>query len=209
MCALKILLADDHPVFRRGMKAVIGGLGVSHEILEAGDGRGAFEIASMQTIDLFLLDIKMPELDGYELSKLLLKRDPKAKIIVITMYGDAPLIAALFRLGVRGFLIKNTDAEEIVTAIRQVLAGDLFYHNSFEDVIRRERHLKTLSPFEFTPREMELVKLLSQGKTSKDVANILGLTPKTIETYRSRIIEKTGVKNIAELLNYFHKNGLL
>jgi DNA-binding NarL/FixJ family response regulator len=207
--ALRILLADDHPVFRKGLKAVINGLGIPHEVLEAGDGWMAFEIASTQVVDLFLLDIKMPELDGYELSKLLLKKDPKTKIIVMTMYDDNALIVNLFRLGVRGFLVKNTDPEEIILAIQQVLAGDLFYNDTFKEVIQRERNRQTLPPFEFTPREMELVALLSNGKTSKEIAATLGLTLKTIETYRSRIIEKAGVRNIAELLNYFHKNGLL
>jgi DNA-binding NarL/FixJ family response regulator len=207
--ALRILLADDHPVFRKGLKAVINGLGIPHEVLEDGDGRMAFEIASTQVVDLFLLDIKMPELDGYELSKLLLKKDPKTKIIVMTMYDDNALIVNLFRLGVRGFLVKNTDPEEIILAIQQVLAGDLFYNDTFKEVIQRERNRQTLPPFEFTPREMELVALLSNGKTSKEIAATLGLTLKTIETYRSRIIEKAGVRNIAELLNYFHKNGLL
>jgi len=205
---LRILLADDHPVFRKGMKTVISGLGVPHEILEAGDGRTALEIASTQTIDLFLLDIKMPEIDGYELSKLLLKKDPKVKIIVITMYNDTPLIANLFRIGVRGFLIKNTETDEMIKAIQQVLAGDLFYNDTLKDIVHGERRQKAVLPFEFTPREIDLVELLSKGKTSKDIAETWGLTLKTIETYRSRIIEKAKVKNVAELLNYFHKNGL-
>jgi DNA-binding NarL/FixJ family response regulator len=208
VCALRILLADDHPVFRKGMKAVIAGLKMPHEILEAGDGRVALEIASSQTIDLFLLDIKMPEIDGYELSNILLKKDPRAKIIVVTMYSDTPLIANLFRLGVRGFMIKNTDVDEIIRAIEQVLAGDLYYADTFKDVIQRERRQETLPSFKFTPRERELVNLLSQGKTSKEIAASLGLTVKTIETYRCRMIEKTGAKNMVELLNYVHKNGL-
>lgn len=209
---LTVLLADDHPLVRKGMASLLKGMGIADIILEAGDGKEALEISMKQPVDLFLLDFRMPGMDGYDIAKLILTRDPRKKVIVITMYTDAPLILNLFRVGVKGFLMKNSDIEEVETAIHKVMAGGFYYNDVLEGIIGSELKkvsLNKIPPLKFTKREMDIMQLLSIGKSSKEISKQLNLTLRTVETYRSRLLDKVGARNTSELLNYFHQNGLL
>lgn len=123
------------------------------------------------------------------------------------MFTDAPLVSHLFQLGVRGFVSKNADVTELQAAIEDVLSGKLYYSPEFKALLGATENLTP--PVSFTPRELDLVVNLAQGKTSVEIAKNWGIAIKTVEAYRSRLIEKTGVKNIAELINYFHRNGQL
>lgn len=127
------------------------------------------------------------------------------------MYTDTPLILNLFRIGIKGFLMKNSDIDEIDLAIRQVLEGKIYYNKALEKIIGPElkRRGKKLPPLKFTKREMEIMQLLSIGKTSKEIGYKFKLTLKTVETYRGRLLKKVGASNTSELMNYFYQNGLL
>ena len=114
---LKIVLADDHPLIRQGLKSIIETFNLADEILEADNGKRALELACLHQIDLFILDYRMPELGGYETAKVLLAKNPKTKIVIITAYSENDLISSLLNLGVRGFLSKNTTLEEIRTKL--------------------------------------------------------------------------------------------
>lgn len=210
MDKIKILLADDHPAFRKGLKSIIESLLLSSEVLEAENGKEVIALAIRHRIDLFILDYKMPTLDGYEAAKILLRRDPSCRILVITMYTDTVLILNFLKLGVKGFLMKNSSIDEIEQGIDKVLAGEVYLNPCLEEAIPPGNFLdKRLTPLKFTARESDLVTLLSLGKTSRDISQSLGLSLKTIEAYRSRLFDKVGVKNTPELLTYCNRNGLL
>jgi DNA-binding NarL/FixJ family response regulator len=199
---LTILLADDHPLFRKGLKSVIRSLGFIGLILEAGTGKEVLKIKEENLVDLYILDYKMPEMDGYDTSKFILKKDPRAKIIIITMYDNPPLATNFHKIGIMGFMSKNTDPDRIETGILTVLNGWEYYESIDEE-------LEDTHPIQFTHREKELITLLAKGLTSQAISQNLGLAYKTIETYRSRLLEKVSASNTSELLHYVHRIGLI
>jgi DNA-binding NarL/FixJ family response regulator len=204
-----ILLADDHPLFRKGLKSVIENISSANIVLEAADGNEAITLSHNHDFDLVMLDYKMPGMDGYDTAKLLLENDPQRKIIIITMYNETPLIISLFRLGVKGFLMKNSEVEEIEMAIAKVSSGELYYNSIFKDLIESELASDKQFALRFSKRETEIVELLSKGRTSLEIAKSLRISQRTVDTYRYRLFNKTEVKNTYELLNYFYQNGLL
>jgi DNA-binding NarL/FixJ family response regulator len=199
---LTILLADDHPLFRKGLRSVIRSLGFIGLVLEAGNGKEVLQIKEENLVDLYILDYKMPELDGYDTSMFILKKDPRAKIIIITMYDNPPLVANFHKIGIMGFMNKNTDPDRIETGILTVLNGWEYYESV-------EKELGDAHPIQFTHREKELIALLAKGLTSQAISQNLGLAYKTIETYRSRLLEKVSARNTSELLHYVHRIGLI
>jgi len=207
----RILLADDHPVVRKGIKSILESFAGVGEIVEASDGKQVIELSRNNDFDLFILDYKMPEMDGYDAAKSLLHKNPSAKIIILSMYDDTVLILNLLKLGVLGFMVKNTDVDEIESGVRSVIKGDRYLSKDLKDRIQHEQDQssKPLSPLKFSKRESELLLLLSQGKTSREIALEWSLSVKTIETYRSRMLVKASVKNTSELLNYCNRNGLV
>jgi len=205
--SIHILLADDQPLVRVGLRSFLKTLNEPFIIHEAADGKEALEIFYKHPIDLLILDHRMPRVTGYEVAREILSVNVTKKIIIISMFTDAPLISNLFQLGVNGFISKSADVSEVQTAIEAVLAGKLYYSKEFESILVKKEN--TLPTIRFTDRELDLVISLSKGKTSTEIAKNWGISVKTVETYRSRLIEKTGVKNIAELIHFFHRNGQL
>lgn len=205
--SIQILLADDQPLIRVGLRTFINTFNKNFIIHEAGDGKEALEIYYKYPIDLMILDHRMPGSTGYEVAREILSTNVSKKIIVITMFTDIALITNLYQLGVKGFISKGADVEEVQCAIEEVLAGKLYYSKEFERIISKVENF--IPSIIFTNRELDLVRSISKGLTSAEIAKNLGISTKTVETYRSRLIEKTGVKNIAELIDYFHRNGQL
>ncbi len=206
-----MLLADDHPLIRQGLKSTIETFGLASEILEAEDGRQAIALSLQHKIDLFILDYRMPIMGGYETAKVLLSKSPKTKIVIITAYTETDLVNNLLNLGVRGFVSKNTDVTEIHSALNKVLSGKIYVNKVLEDRMDRERNYinRHSSQLNFTKRESELINLLSKGKTSRQISECLGVTQKSVEIYRSRLLDKVGVKNSIALVDYLHNNGIL
>jgi two-component system invasion response regulator UvrY len=204
---IHILLADDQPLVRVGLRSFLKTVNENFVIHEAADGKETLEIFYKHRIDLLILDHRMPRMSGYEVAREILSVNVTKKIIIVSMFTDAPLISRLFQLGVNGFISKNADVSELQHAIETVLAGKLYFSKEFESILAEKQ--STLPAISFTDRELDLVISLSKGKTSIEISKNWGISVKTVETYRSRLIEKTGVKNIAELIHYFHRNGQL
>lgn len=204
---ISILVADDHPLFRKGMVTYLKSLKVGEKIYEADNGHEVLKQSEGRHIDLFLLDVRMPGLDGYETAKLLLAKNPKARIIINTMYDGSELVNGLLNLGVRGFLLKGEDIDHVEEAIKKVMHDDSYVSPALIQII--DKHIKTEACLEFTPDEIKLVKLLSKGNFSNEIAVELGLSLRTVETYRYRLIKRLGVANSLELVDYFHRNGLV
>lgn len=203
---ISILIADDHPLVRKGISTLLKTIKAATNFYEAGNGFEVLDHAEKHSIDLFLLDIRMPELDGYETAKLLLAKNPKTRIIVNTMFDGSALVNGLLNLGVKGFLLKGEDVNQLEEAIEKVMHGDSFVSPKLKKIL--DKHMKPDSCMEFTLEEIKLVKLLSKGHSSSEIATELGLSLRTIETYRYRLIKRLGVMNSAELVDYFHRNGI-
>lgn len=212
MRKLNILVVDDHPFFRKGLiKEISSSLEIGN-LHEADNGSQAIELCKENSIDLILLDYRMPVMDGYATAKhILYKKDPP-KIILLTNYDSVPLILNFFKLGVKGFLTKSADVRSLHSAIRSVLCGDYYYESKFDfqisDWIKNGLD-KTVPSIRFSKREIQLVTNMSKGKTSEQIAMELNVSSRTIESCRYNLIAKTKVKNMAELIDYVYANGIL
>jgi len=209
---INILVADDQPIFRKGLKDTIAATGLADRIYEAGNGKEAIEIVQQKKVDLIFMDFIMPEVDGYDASKTILSHDPKIKIIVLTQYDEIPVILNFFAIGAVGFLTKAIDGDEIKPAILNVMKGNYYYHSKFDKDISLwlSGGLASRLPFiDFSNRDVQLMIQLSKGKTSIEIARLLKLRYKSVETFRHRLLNKTKVKNSAELVDYIYRNGIM
>lgn len=203
--SLTILLADDHPLFRKGLKSVLRNSGFEGHFIEACDGDEVVRFHNTQSIDLFILDYRMPKLNGYSTAQIILKLQPIAKIIMMSMYDELGLISKFHDLGVAGFIDKNSEIDVIEKTIFQVLNGQ---ESAWFAEMNTTLEEKGDCLVQFTNREKDLIGLLAKGFTSQQIAVELCLSLNTIETYRCRLLQKVDVKNTSELINFIYKNGL-
>jgi two-component system invasion response regulator UvrY len=210
---LSILIADDHPLFRKGLEDIIRTTEYSNaNILLAANGQEAVKMSNLQNPDLIFLDVNMPEMNGYQATEAILDTRPNVPIIILTQFDEIPLILNLFKTGARGFLTKNIEGEEIAAAMTAVLKGDYYYHSKFDDTISSWLMTglrKQIPSIKFSDREMQLILLMSKGKTTQEISEQLGLSFRSIETYRYQLIKKVNVANTAELITYVYKNSIL
>lgn len=210
---LSILIADDHPLFRKGLEDIIRTTDYAGaNIFLASNGHEAVRMCTTHAIDLVFLDVNMPEMNGYDAAEAILEVRPTVPIIVITQFDEIPLILNLFKTGAKGFLTKNIEGDEIAAAMSSVLKGDYYYHSKFDETISSwlmSGLRKQIPSVRFSDREMQLIMLMSKGKTTQEISEQLGLSFRSIETYRYQLIKKINVANTAELITYVYKNSIL
>lgn len=202
---MTVLVADDHPAFRKGVCYILRELKFDGTILEAGDGYETIELGKEFGVNIFILDHSMPRLNGYEAAKKVLRVNPESKIIMMSMYDEPELVATYYEAGIHGFLSKSTMVDNIEATLIKVLKGEPVSIDHYQENIPSVRN----SIIHFTKREKELISLLAQGLGSKEISTSLGLSMRTVETYRSRLLEKVNVRNTSELLHYVHRNGII
>ncbi|WKZ60536.1 MAG: response regulator transcription factor [Cyclobacteriaceae bacterium] len=202
-----ILVADDHALVRKGVITFLKVTKVASKFYEAANGNEVINLAKKYPIDLFLLDISMPELNGYETAKILLEQNKHTRIIVNTMFDGHALVNGLVQLGVKGFVTKGDDPETLVKAIQAVMKGRTYICPKMREHINLKN--EGALDFDFSETELRLVELLSQGYSSEEIAEELEISVRTAETYRHRLIKRLNVSNSIELVEYFHRNGLL
>ncbi len=205
---LKILVADDHHMARQGTVLFVRMTFPGAIIYEAANGLEVIKLTNHETVDLYILDFRMPGMDGYVLSNKLLKRNPDAKIVILTSYTSTELAVNHFVIGVKGFVTKNSSPEEFELCLKEVLKGGYHFHTEV-DVVQSLTPKGKIPSVQFTTNELKLVKSLASGMTTQQIADSFGLSPKSIETYRSRLFEKAKVKNTSELISYMYRIGQL
>jgi DNA-binding NarL/FixJ family response regulator len=213
MKSFRILIADDHEVVRRGIRALLEshpGWEVSGEVE---DGREAVERARELKPDLVLLDIGMPNLNGIEAARQILANDPEIDILILTVHDSQQVLREVLQVGARGFLLKSDAGRDLVTAVEAVQRNQTFFTSQVTEIVvdgylnpdqRNEPRAKN----RLTPREREVVQLLAEGKTSKEVAVALNLSVKTAETHRTNIMRKLDLHSVADLTLYALRNGI-
>jgi DNA-binding NarL/FixJ family response regulator len=210
----RILLADDHPLVRRGLRQVIErepGLTV---VAEASDGAEAVEKALKEEIDLAILDVAMPRMTGLQAAEQLARRRPQTRVLLLSMYDNDQYLFAAVRVGASGYLLKSVADEEVVAACHAALRGESFLYPSDTGVRARE-HLERLSRGEgvldelLTPRELEVLKLVAEGHSSHEIAALLVISIKTVERHRANVIDKLGVRDRVGLTRYAIRRGLV
>jgi DNA-binding NarL/FixJ family response regulator len=213
---LRILVADDHEVVRRGLCALLQ----SHEgweiCGEAGDGREAVEKAKQLKPDVVVLDVGMPNLNGLAATRQLTEADPRCKIIVLTITDSDQVIREALDAGARGFVLKSDAARDLVAAVEAMQRNRMFFTPRVNDMVLagfldKDHGARDTAPRlpQLTPREREVIQLLAEGKSSKEVASVLNLSTKTAETHRSNIMRKLGLHSIRDLVLYAIKNNII
>jgi DNA-binding NarL/FixJ family response regulator len=214
---LRILIADDHEVVRRGLAALLQ----SHEgweiCGEAKDGRDAVEKAKLLKPDVVILDVGMPNLNGLAATRQLLQQNPQQKVIVLTITDSDQVIREALDAGARGFVLKSDAARDLVSAVEALQRNRMFLTPRVNDMVLagfldkgyRPAHGEAPKLPTLTPREREVIQLLAEGKSSKEVASLLNLSTKTAETHRSNIMRKLDIHSIRDLVVYAVKNDII
>jgi DNA-binding NarL/FixJ family response regulator len=211
--SINILLVEDHQIVREGLRSLLEKQTGFRVVAEAEDGRAAVQVAREMALDIVIMDVSMPDLNGIEATRQILAHNPDTKVIALSMHADKRFVVQMLRAGASGYVLKNSAFGELELAIRTVLANRTYLSPKMADLIVKEyvHHLANAEPSVFsilTPRELEVLQLLSEGKTTKEIAFSLQVSVKTIETYRQQIMAKLGVHSIAELTKYAIREGL-
>lgn len=202
----KILIADDHVMIRDGIKSL---LSKNKELCVVGEAQNGVEaLQKYKTLkpDLLIMDISMPEMNGMDASREILKDDPDAKIIILSMYDDEDYISRCMEQGVKGYVVKNETGDELIYAVTTILKGQTYFSSQVQQVIFRKysttvaKKKSSVPEIKLTAREVEIVKLIAEGLTSQQIANKLFISPRTVETHRANLMKKTGAKNSIELI---------
>lgn len=210
---IKILLADDHKIMRQGLRTLIENQPGMKVTAEAGNGQEAVRMAIELQPDIVIMDINMPELNGIEATRQIVAKTPDVKVIALSMYSDKKFIVEMLKSGASGYLLKECAVEELIKAIHSVSRNTLYLSPVLAGDMARD-YIALVSADEFrespalTPREREVLRLLAEGKATKEIAHSLNISIKTIETHRKQIMDKLGTHSIAELTKYAIREGL-
>ncbi|HEX8813324.1 MAG TPA: response regulator transcription factor [Terracidiphilus sp.] len=206
---IQILLADDHPVVRDGLRAILEREGFK-VVAEASNGREALEWTEKLRPDIALLDLSMPMLNGIDAAREIRRVSPGTRTIMLTMHTERQYILEGLRAGTRGFVMKTHSAEELVHAIREISRGGTYFSPEVAQAAVEAYQNKTDLPSDpLTPRERQVMQLIAESKTTKEIAALLAISVKTVETYRSRIMEKLGIHEIAGVVRYAIRHGVV
>lgn len=206
---LQVILADDHPIFRQGLKAILERTGYQVPG-EASDGRQAVEITRKLQPDVAVLDLSMPLMNGIGAAREILRGKSKTKIVLLTMHTEDQYVLEALRAGVRGYVLKTRAAEELVQAIRDVSKGLTFLSSGISQAVVDAFLSKKNIPAEpLTSRELQVLQLVAEGKSTKEAAALLNISFKTAESHRTRIMEKLNIHETAGLVRYAVRRGLV
>jgi DNA-binding NarL/FixJ family response regulator len=213
---LRILVADDHGLVRRGARALLQARHGWRVVGEAANGREAVEKAIELKPDVAVVDIGMPELDGVEVTRQIREAAPDTNVLVLTMHESDQMVRRALDAGARGYLLKSDLTECLAKAVKAVSEGKRFLTPKVSEIVL-EGFLKTRSQHQqseraaarITPREIEIVQLLAKGKTNKEIAAALGITVRTVETHRAKIMLKLGLHSLTELVHYAIRNKIV
>ncbi|WP_298779721.1 response regulator transcription factor [uncultured Polaribacter sp.] len=206
---IKIVLVDDHQLVRKGLRNIIEQRLNMHIIGEASDGREAIKIASKLLPNVIIMDVAMPGLNGVEAAKQIYKAHPEIKIIGLSMHSGKQFIQGMFKAGAFGYLLKDGDSDELITAISTVMENKKYLSKDLnQDFLIQLKKGESLEKAPLSSREKEVLQLISEGKTSKEIGEVLFLSPKTIDVHRNNIMKKTELFTIPELTKYAIKKGL-
>jgi two-component system response regulator NreC len=205
---IRILVADDHDIVRKGLRFVLERQEDMEIVGEAGDGRQAVQMAEELNPSIVLMDIAMPQLNGIDAAAQILRRNPDIRVIILSMYADEEFLVRALTAGIKGYLVKDSVEADLVRAVRAVASGRSFFSPVIaqalaEDYVRQLQNKGVQDSYELlTDREREILQLLAEGKSNKEVATILNVSPYTVETHRTHLMQKLNLHNTADIVLY-------
>ncbi len=211
--SIQILIADDHEIVREGLRALIEDEPDMKIVGEAKSGREAVEMAEELRPDVVLMDVGMPDLNGIEAARKITRRAPGVKILALSIHSGGQFVAKMLEAGASGYLLKDNAFEELAAALRRVTQDKTYLCSEVtgpivEDYLNRLGEEEDAKASPLTSREREVLQLLAEGLISKQIASRLNISPKTVETHRSRLMKKLGIHSVAELTKYAIREGL-
>jgi DNA-binding NarL/FixJ family response regulator len=218
MGKIKLLIADDHRIIINGIKMMLEDEPDVEIVGDAADGREAVRTAlSIPDLDVVLMDIKMPEMNGIEATRELTRQHPKAKVLALTMFDSDEYITGMLNAGAKGYILKNTGIQELVTAIKKVAGGENFFSEAVTNAIIAKFVVKasTSQPAEFSPpkeltdREIEILRHIASEKSNHEISEIMLISPRTVHSHRRNLMQKLGVKNTVGLVRYAIQHGYI
>jgi DNA-binding NarL/FixJ family response regulator len=210
----RILLADDHVVVRRGLRLVLDAEPDLRVVAEAGDGAEAVDRALKDDVDLAILDITMPRMSGLRAAHELSRRRPELRVLILSMHDSEQYLYEALRAGAAGYVLKSVADRDLVEACRAAMRGEPFLYPGavralIRDYLERARAGEAVREDPLTPREVEIVQLIAESHTSRDIAELLTISEKTVERHRANILEKLGLRDRVELTRYAIRRGLV
>lgn len=206
---INIVIVDDHPIVIQGLKMMLENEKYFHIAATFNDGAGLRNFIKTNEADIVLLDITLPDSNGIELCAEIKKMRPETSVIMLSNRSERSIIMQCIQNGASGYLLKNATIDELHKCIRGALSGDIVFCNEVKEIISKPSQNELSGIPRLTKREKEILKLLTEGKTSVAIAEELFLSPLTVDTHRKNIIQKFGVKNVAELINVAVQNNLV
>jgi len=215
MSKIRVLVVDDHAILRDGISALLALQGDIEVVGEATEGREAIEKARQLAPDVVIMDIAMPLMDGLEATRIIRKENPKTRVLILTQYDNKEYVSSSLKAGASGCVPKRAVAAELVSAIRSVHRGDSYLHPSvaktlIDDYLQRVQSADEGDDYDrLTTREREVLKLVAEGRTTREIADILFISVKTVLGHRTNVMEKLGIHNRTELIKYTIRRGLI
>ncbi|MFN7993634.1 MAG: response regulator transcription factor [Bryobacteraceae bacterium] len=207
---IHILLADDHAVVRQGFKMILAAQPDMEIVGEAGNGREAVEFAEKLQPDVVVMDVAMPELNGIEATRRLADSSPRTRVLALSMHKDSVYVREILRAGARGYLLKDAIASDLLAAVRAVARGEGYLSPGVSDAVLNDYRRHVTDPIDLlTSREREVLQMIAEGKTNKEIANILNLSVYTVDAHRGRIMEKLNLHSVNELVRFAVRYGMV
>ena len=213
METIRVLIADDHTLVRAGIRALLQGLEGVEVVAEAGDGREAMALALVHRPDVLVTDIAMPHVSGLELAGRVARELPEARVIILSMYGNEEYASRALQAGAAGYLLKDSGLAELELAVRAVARGETYLSPAVSkhviaDYLRRTGGAPPESG-SLTPRQRQVLRLIAEGKTTKAIARLLGVSVKTVETHRAQLMDRLDIHDVAGLVRHAIRIGLV
>lgn len=210
MKKIRILLADDHVMVRQGFRMILAAQPDMEIVGEAGNGREAVELAERLQPDVVVMDVAMPELNGIEATRRLAASSPRTRVLALSMYKDSVYVREILRAGARGYLLKDAIDRDLLAAVRSVAGGEGYLSPTVSDAVLSDYRRHVSDPLDLlTSREREILQLIAEGKTNKDIASALKLSVYTVDAHRGRIMEKLNLHSVGELVRFALRHGLI
>jgi two-component system, NarL family, response regulator NreC len=215
MPAIRILLADDHIVMRSGLRLLLERQPNLQVVGEAADGQEAVRLAAAEKPEVVIMDIAMPHLNGVEATRQIVTRNPETAVVILSMHSDESYVLRSLKAGARAYLLKDSAEADLIAAIHAIQEGKSFFSPGVrrilkEDYMHQLAKLGVEDTYELlTPREREVLQLVSEGKSNKEVANLLNLSLYTVETHRTHILQKLNLHSVPELILYAVRKGII
>ena len=210
----KIIICDDHLMFRDGLKLLIEQTGIGEVIAEANNGKEFLDIIEDSIPDIVLMDVDMPLIDGIKATEIAVNKNPELKVLVLSMFGDEKLYIEMINAGAKGFILKTSGKNELEKAIQTIIEGESYFSNELlrkiiSNIGKSNSFKNKTESTNFTQREMEVLKHVCSGLSTNEIADKISLSPKTIDVYRTKLLTKTNSKNAVGLVMFAIKNKLI